>query len=133
MRRAGNEAGTQRITLDIAHCGEEMIVVGNRKRLEPTLEKRPGSLSVKMSVPALRVCHREPSHEFGKIAVFLRPKNEMPVIRHHAERQHTHRHPIIRFGENANECLEIDCFFKERGSPDGPVQDMVNVTTSSVT
>ncbi len=35
-------------------------------------------------VPTLRVRDRQPAHELGQVAVTLRPKHKMPVIRQDA-------------------------------------------------
>jgi hypothetical protein len=70
----------QSIALHVTTNGHETPVLLNGERLETALVQRPGPGGVVVGVPTLGVRHRQPAHEFGKIAVLLWPDDQMPVI-----------------------------------------------------
>jgi hypothetical protein len=73
-------ARAQRIALHIAQHAQAMLILGHRERLEAALVKGAGPLRVMLRVPALRVRESQPTHEFGEIAVALRPNHQMPTL-----------------------------------------------------
>jgi len=48
----------------------------------------------------VRVRHRHPLHKRRKIAIGLRPQNQMPVVAHNAVAAKTHRKPLQPFSQN---------------------------------
>jgi hypothetical protein len=68
-------------------------------------------------VPALRVGDRQPTHEFRQLAVAARPKHEMPMIRHHAPSENSHRQPLFGLVDSLLERLEVSPFLARRKAP----------------
>jgi hypothetical protein len=104
----------------------------HRERLEAALVKGTGPLRVMLRVPALRVRESQPTHEFGEIAVALRPNHQMPMVRHDAIGQQADVHPVERFGQQADKGLMISGFGKERGPSEGAIEQVVEITTFSM-
>ena len=60
----------------------------------------PFSDAVAMLMPPLRMRERQPVHETGEIAIPSRPHHEMPVIRHDAVGQESHRYSFTGLGQH---------------------------------
>jgi len=62
---------------------------------------------VAMFKPSADMRDGEPHHEFGEFAVLAWPKQQVPVIVHHAKSQHTHGRGLQRIDEAELKRLEI--------------------------
>jgi hypothetical protein len=83
-----------------------MLVRLDWKRLEPALVNVACPRGATVSVPALRMCHGEPPHEFRDLPVpsLERPDDEVPVAGHDAVRQDSQRLAPVRLQQHTLKC-----------------------------
>ncbi len=92
--RALDESRPQRIPLDITQHGEEVLVALDGKGFEPSLPDVPAAAVVAMV--AANVTREQPLHPASEVAIGLRPKHEMKMVRHQAPADQPHRQPLAR-------------------------------------
>src|SRR3990172_13047961 len=101
-----------------------MIVFLNRKRLESSLVKMPGTLCPVVGVPTHGMSVRQPTKERGKLLVRFSTDHEMPMIGHHTIRINRERMTIERFLQDTFERLAVLRFLEQRQSRHGPIEDV---------
>ena len=115
----------QGVPLHVPQDGQKVVVFLNRERLEAALVQRAGSRRPMRRVPALRMRYREPTHELRQVAILTRPKHEMLMRRHNAPRQHAHRQPLLRLGDD---LLEVPLLGKQTHLAHTTVQHVVRIS-----
>lgn len=53
-----------------------------------------------MSVPTLGVRYRDPTHDFGELAIVARPQKQMPVVRHQTVPGNPDARSLVSFVKN---------------------------------
>ena len=74
--------GPQRVAFDVTTDGEKVIVVLDRKTLEPALINVAFARAVMMGVISHRVGRGDPAHEAAHLAALIGPQHQVPVVRH---------------------------------------------------
>jgi hypothetical protein len=85
----GRPAGAQQILLDVSQDGQQVLILLDGERLEPTLP----DMSAGVVAPQLAsdVSRQVPMHPAAEIAVLVGPEREVEVIWHEAVGQDSHR------------------------------------------
>ena len=112
--RPFHELRSQGISLDVPADREKVFVVLHREGLEAALVEMARPDGAVVRVPPLRVSQRQPSHEFGQIAVASRPQHQVPMIRHQAIRQNSYLHAVQSFFQHTLESRVVFQLLKNR-------------------
>ena len=114
---------SQRIALDVAQHGQEMLIALDRKRFEPPLPHV--AAAAVMPVIAADVARQQPLHPATEIAVAVRPKDEVKMVWHQAPADQAHRQPLAGRFKQADEGFVILIFVKHLAPPIAPIEHMV--------
>lgn len=117
----------QRIALDVAQHPLVVLVTLDGKRFESSLPNVPTTLEMSM-VPA-DVGSHEPLHPPAQVAIFVRPQNQVKVIRHKAVAAEPHGKAGVRLRHQRDEGSVVVLLVKDRSSAVASIEDMVNVPT----
>lgn len=120
---AGHEAGTHRVSLNVAQHGEEMSIVLNRNRPIATLVHVTGSFRVVTPMPALRVRQGQPVHESRQFVIH-RPQHKMPVIWHDAVGEQPNGKSLQRLDQRGFEQHVVGVGEEQAASLRRPVQNV---------
>ena len=82
-----DQIGLECVAFNIPADRQKMFIILDGKGFKSALIKMTGSGISAMSVPALRVCQREPADKSRQLSIFVRFDDEVPVIAQHAKRQ----------------------------------------------
>ena len=82
--------------------------------------------------PAADVGDRQFLHESRKLAVLLRPKDQMPVIGHQTESAESHRRRLDRVVQDTDKRGVVRRFAEKFPSTGGAVQHMANDPAGSM-
>jgi len=115
----------QCVTLDVAADGEKVAIILNRKRLEPCLVEMTGSHRAMVRMPAHRMGVRQPAYEVRQLAVLSWPDHQVPVSRHEAKAQKSHRCALQRRSQGPFERGVVAKRFKESHPRNRAVQYVV--------
>lgn len=118
------QTGSQRIPLDVSQDGQQVLILLNGKRLEPSLVEVAGSLGAVMGVPPHGVRVSQPAEEVRELRVGLGPYDEVPVIWHDRVREDGQPLAGDRFFQNLFEGLVVFGFLEQREPRNSPVQHM---------
>ncbi len=105
---------TQGVPLDVLANGEEVGIIADRKALEAPLVEMPSVEVVVMRPVSKGVCASHPAQQSSHLAIFVRTKHQVPVVRHQGVGKQFDRVFRQAFGENPFERLEILFFVKDR-------------------
>jgi len=83
-----------------------------------------------VGMPALRVRHRDPSHDLGQLSVGTWPQQKMPMVRHQTISADAYTGAVIRFGQNIFKCGIIGGLLEQLQPTEAPVQYMIDNPTS---
>jgi hypothetical protein len=97
----------QRISLDVAQQGQQMLVTLHREALEPPLIDGPVTHGAMRNAPAYCVGVSKPPKKVGQLTVLLRPDNKVPVIGQDTISQDADWLPLVRLDQDALECLKV--------------------------
>ena len=122
--RVLDEIGPQRVSLNVAHDGQQMPIIFDRERLKSPLIKMPRSFGVVMSVPTHCMSVRQPPKELRQFGVARGANNEMPVVRHNQIGKNRKRNSGNRFFQHSLERFIVFRFLKKRQPSDGTVQNV---------
>jgi len=120
-----DQAGPQRVSLDVAAERVEVVVGLNRERLEPALIEMTRTGRLPLSVPSLRMRERDLADEPRQQAVFLGPGDKMPVVRHQTVSRQSGLKPFDSLGRNPLEGLVIAGLLKDRQPRIGPIKHVI--------
>ena len=125
-RADGDQAGAQRVALDIAADGDEVRVVLDQERLVAALVEMALAGGAVAAVPGLGMALGQAADEAAQIAVDARPEDEVPVVGHQAPGEQAHARPGPFLGEQGGELAVVDLVV-EQGRPGiGAVEHMVD-------
>ena len=116
----------QGIALDVPAHHQKMIIRLHGEGLEAPLVQMAGSGRSMMGMPALRVGQRHPGHELREFPISPWPQHEMPVVRHDAVGENSHRRACVRLAKHALKRLEVSWLLKNRQTRVGPIEDVVD-------
>jgi len=105
-----------------------MLVGLDDERLKSPLVDMSATDRVAMRVPALGVGKSQPADKAGKLAVLLRPNNQMPVVGHNAIGKQPHLVAVNGRRQHAHEGVVVFGLLEDRHSSVGAVEHMVNQT-----
>src|SRR5262245_32246254 len=92
---------TQRVPLNVSQYCQQVMIVFDRKRFESPLPNVPAATVVLVGAPHMRC--QQPLHPYSQIAIVMRPKHKVKMIRHQAIGQNAHRRSstslLKQFGE----------------------------------
>jgi hypothetical protein len=125
---AANQVGAEGIPLGVAGHRVVMLVRLDRKRLEPALIDMPRACRMAMRVPALRVGQSQPADKPRQLAVFLRPKQHVPVIGQNAVGQQPGIIAFDCFGEHFFQGFVVGVALEDRHPRVSAVEHMINVS-----
>jgi hypothetical protein len=91
----------------------------------------PAYFVVIMFPIALDVGVGDPSHEAGEIPIAMRPKNQMPMIRHQAEAENSAGDAIEAFFDNLQKREVVAGLVEDLGTAIGAVEDMIDNATGT--
>jgi len=69
----------------------------------------------------------EPPHALGELSIFARPEHQVPVVRHHAERQQPHADLVARFAQHLFERCLVAKLLKDRSTIHCAIQHVVAI------
>ena len=107
---------------------QKVIVILNRKRLEPPLIDMPGPRRLAMCMPALGVRQCQPANKPRQLIIFPRPHDQVPVISHQAIRQKSCACSSHRLFKHTLERNEVFILRKDWHPRVRTVQHMINPT-----
>jgi hypothetical protein len=126
-----HQVGPQSVSLDIAAHRQEMLVRLHGEGLEPPLIEVSGTGRPVVGVPALGMCHGEPAHKAGEVAVLARPEQEMEVVGHQAVSQQSHVVAGDCLGQNSLERCIVTVIVKDGRARVGSVEGMIDESAFS--
>ena len=119
------------VALDVAQHRQQMPVLLNWKALEPSLIQMPMPHSGVCVLPTLGVRERQPSHEGGQLAIFLRPQHQMKMIGHQAPGEDADRHALVCLGKHLFESDVILVLLEQPQSAIGAIEHVIDQSARS--
>lgn len=77
-----------------------MLIALHGKGFETPLIDWPAPRGLPMSVPTLCMGDRDPTHDFGELAIVPRPQEQMPVVGHQTVRGNPDARSLVSLVEN---------------------------------
>jgi hypothetical protein len=105
--RTLNQIGTKRVAFDVPANRQEMGIIFDREALEGPLIHVPTTARSIVGVITKRVGRSEPSAEPPHRAIFLRAKDEMPMIVHQAKGKQVDGVFVESFTQGPQECYVV--------------------------
>lgn len=123
---AGNHVRTQRIALDIATDGVEVIVLLNWKRLEAALIHGARADGAMGQVPAAGVRVGEPAKVVGEVAILARPDYQVPMVGHNREGEQPHLRPLPCLLQHLLECGVVVGVFEDGAAAHRSIEHVIH-------
>ena len=114
----------QGIAFDVPHHRQQVLVVLDRKGLEPALIEMSCASGSVVSVRPHGVRHREPAKELTDLPVTGRSHDEVPVIGHRRKGENGKRNLRPCLVQDAQKRIVVSRLLENRHPSHGPVQDM---------
>jgi hypothetical protein len=102
---SGNHARTNRIALDVAEHGQQVRILFDGKRFEPSLPDMPTGL-MPLVIPS-HMRREKPLHPPTQITIAVRPHRQVKMIGHQAIRQDAHRDALTSLCEQRDARLIV--------------------------
>jgi hypothetical protein len=126
--RTLDQVSAQRIAFDIAQDAEQVLVLGDRERFEPTLPNMPAGAVTAMV--AADMSGEQPTHPGAEVRVPGRPEHEVKVVRHETVGEQAHGHARGRAPQEAEEGGIIVGIVEDLRAAVAAVEDMVAVAAN---
>ena len=131
--RLSHQARPQRVPLDVPQHGRQVVVAGDRERLEAALINVAHAGGAVMGVEPLRMRDRQPAKELRNLLVptAAGPDDEMPVVAHQHVGQNPQGDPLVGFEQNLLEGGEIGVLLEQPQPPVRSIEHVVSITADN--